>query len=261
MTSVWKRRWILSEKSSARFLFGRLSASGLSHRDKHEKRANALSRLLPGNAQPGRRFLPVLLLALLCILSGCSAGPASSSRTADTSLTAIPQTDPHGKIPIGSGVAVPPGIDGFVLNEYNEALTANGYFYAAWTAGEPSDYVNSDGEEAALYDAQIYMIVYEGTDGEDAASRVAGWLAAAREKYDVLEERKGSLPGFSREPVPKCDLLSYASSGGSNPYIGGASAFASAGSTAFCVEVLHTPAWEGDSYTVLLDFLRQVEER
>lgn len=208
-----------------------------------------------------RKFLLILLPALLCMLSGCSAGSSSSSRTADTSLTAIPQADPQGKVPIGSGVAVPSGIDGFVLSEYNEALTASGYFYAAWTAGEPSDYVNSDGEEAELYDAQIYMIVYEGTDSGDAASRAAGWLAAAREEYDVLEEGEGSLPGFSREPAPKCDLLSYASAGGSNPYAGGASAFASAGSTAFCVEVLRTPAWEGDARKVLLDFLQQVEER
>ena len=208
------------------------------------------------------RFSPrlsLLLLALVFMLSGCSSrAGSSSSSAADTSLKAIPQADAQGQVPVGSFVTAPSEIDGFVLNEYNEALTASGYFYATWTAGTPTDYTNSEGKEAKLYDAQIYMIVYEGTDAEDAASRAAGWLAAAQQKYDIQEE---STAGIGTDPsaTADCHILTYSIEDDANPYTGGASAFVSSGSAAVCVETVRTPSWEGDTEEVLRSFLKKLE--
>lgn len=190
-------------------------------------------------------FSLLILMAGSLLLCGC-AGKGLNASAGDTSLMEIPEANEDGAVSIGGLVEAPASIDGFTLTEYNEALTASGYYYAAWTTGDAVPYTNSDGEEAELYPAQIYMIAYEGTDEADAASRAAAWLAAADQQYEVGEKTE----------TDSGTILSYSIPASSNPYCSGASAFSSAGTCAYCVEVLRTEDWSGDPGSVLSDFLQ-----
>ncbi|MBP3914253.1 MAG: hypothetical protein J6D14_07595 [Lachnospiraceae bacterium] len=193
------------------------------------------------------RILAVTTLAMI-FMCGCSAGPMSSLGDADTSLTTIPKADDSGMVAIGKLIKAPAETDGFKLTEYNEALSASGLIYAAWTTGEPSAYTNSDEEEVQLYPAQIYMIVYEGTDADDAASKAAGWLAAAEKQYNVTQKDESN--GRT--------VLSYSVQNETSPYSEGTSAFFTDGTAACCVEVQRTSEWEGNPGEILAHFLDQL---
>lgn len=158
-----------------------------------------------------------------------SSGSASS-RDIDTPL---PEADENGKFIVGNTISAPYRFSGLTLNEYNEALAANGFYYATWIIGEPSSITNSDGENALLYPLQLYMVTYEGTDPADAGSKASGWLAAARKNYTITSERTFSAAG--REYT----LLEYIFTDASSPFVQGASAFlTSEGETAVCAELL-----------------------
>lgn len=63
-------------------------------------------------------------------------------------------------------------LDGFTLNESNDTLSISGLYYATWTSGEGRDFVNADGEDAIIYDAQIYVLLEECRSGSDAEEAV-----------------------------------------------------------------------------------------
>ena len=68
------------------------------------------------------------------------------------------------------------GIDtpeGLTPRENNDALTANGMYYATWSIGEAEPYTNEDGDEAQLYDAQVYVLLAGYNKAEKAKSSAA----------------------------------------------------------------------------------------
>ena len=91
----------------------------------------------------------VLCLCMALFLSGCGkAAPPKAADGADWS---------EDWVTLGSviGVDTP---EGLTARENSDVLSAKGMYYASWSAGESVPYVNEDGEEVQLYDAQVYLL-------------------------------------------------------------------------------------------------------
>ena len=149
-----------------------------------------------------------LLIGAFCLgLAGCS-GPQSPEQAADGAAW------DERWVTVGSviGVDTPAGMD---PRENNEALAANGMYYATWSIGEGEPYTNADEEEATLYDAQVFLLLAGFQSEEEAGDTVAQWKDMAGEQYTVgssAEESHGGQ-GFT--------VLTYSFDSESNPYAGG----------------------------------------
>lgn len=189
-------------------------------------------------------------------LSEDSSGSVADSNDHETdgNKFPLPAADESGMFIVGNNICAPHDFDRLSLSEYNEALAANGFYYATWTSGTPSPITNSEGDEALLYPLQLYMITYEGTGSEDAGSKAAGWLAQARKNYRITNETAFSANG--REYV----ILEYTPADSSNPYARGASAFlTSAGETAICAELLSVGSDDRSLGELLQSFLMELK--
>ncbi len=149
---------------------------------------------------------------------------------------------------MGTVLAAEP-LEGFDANENKDALGPSGLWYATWTAGEGEAYINDEGEDATLYDAQIYLLVEECRSSNKAGEDLAEWKARERASYDCGEETEETFAGqdFS--------VLSLESSKSGNPYSFGAAAFAIRGNYAICVELVCRDGWTGDASETLSEFL------
>ena len=172
----------------------------------------------------------------------------------DSTEIPLPEADENGMFVVGNNISAPHDWGQMTLNEYNEALAANGFYYATWTSGTPSKITNSEGEEALLYPVQLYMITYEGTNPDDAGSKASGWLAQARKNYKITKETAYAANG--REYV----ILEYTNKDSSNPYAQGCSAFlTSEDETAICAELVSVERQDGELSGLLTSFLDMVK--
>lgn len=182
-----------------------------------------------------------LLLAALCLcLAGCAALPPE--RAADGSDWG------KGWVTMGGvlGVDTP---EGLTPRENNEALSANGMFYATWSMGEGEDYANEDGEDAVLYDAQFYILLADASSAEEAEAAADGWLELADGRYRVdgrFEETYNGQP-FT--------VLAYTYGSDTNPYQRGASAYGVYRNFAVSVELSCRADFPGDAPELLGEFL------
>ena len=138
----------------------------------------------------------------------------------------------------------------FCLGEYNDALAVNAIWYAVWNCGtDPQTITNAEGQEAAVYDAQIFLVLKGFGSEEDAKTSVDDWIEREAESYEVGELRALSSAGqsFSARPL----LAAKAE----NPYSHGASAFAVRGKLAISAELLCAEGFEGDPEAILEQFL------
>lgn len=180
--------------------------------------------------------------------------PSNKADEEDSVEIPLPEADENGMFIVGNNISAPHDWDQMALNEYNEALAANGFYYATWTSGTPSTITNSEGEEALLYPAQLYMITYEGTNPDDAGSKAVGWLAQARKSYKITKETTYTANG--REYV----ILEYTYKDSSNPYAQGCSAFlTSEDETAICAELVSVDPQDGTLSDLLKSFLDAVK--
>ena len=97
---------------------------------------------------------------------------------------------PKGRNPISIGVEAP---ETLTFLENNEALAAEGLYYATWVDGNSVPYENSDGDTIELYDAQLYFLAGEAPDKDAAQEDCLTWLAAAKENYDVHSEMEHTM--------------------------------------------------------------------
>lgn len=104
-----------------------------------------------------------LLLAVCVCLSGCAALPPRQA--ADGLARSGDWVTVGGVI----GVETPGGLDPL---ENNDALSANGMYYATWSMGEAVPYTNADGEASELYDAQLYLLLA----GYPSSSSMSRWM-------------------------------------------------------------------------------------
>ena len=185
-----------------------------------------------------KRVVSLALLAVL-LLTGCAArtGPTNEELGWDADWERV-----------GPLLGVEP-MDGFALDENKDVMGIYGLYYATWTAGEAQDYTNADGDEAKLYDAQIYVLLQQSGSADEAHSSVEDWMARERESYEAGEALAGTYAGQDFELLP---LLRGA---GDNPYTHGAAAFGMRGEWAVCVELLCRDSFEREPQSCLTEFL------
>jgi len=189
-----------------------------------------------------RMIVSCALAAMLC-LAGC-AQPVPA-RAADGAAWSGEW------VSVGNilGVDAP---DGLVLRENNDALAANGMYYATWSIGEAEPYVNADGEDAELYDAQFYLLLAGYGAAEKAEEAAAEWLRMAGERYEVEETSRETCNGQSFA------VITYTYASETNPYARGASAFGVYRNYAVSVELSCRESFDGDARTALTDFLENI---
>lgn len=140
-------------------------------------------------------------------------------------------------------------IDGFTLNESNDAMSISGLYYATWTTGEGRAFTNADGGEATVYDAQIYVLLEECRNAGAAEEAVGVWIAREKQSYKAGEAYARTFAG------QEFTLLPLLSGSESNPYGHGTAAFAVRDEWGICVELVCSERFAGDSRAILEEFL------
>lgn len=182
-----------------------------------------------------------LLLAVCMCLSGCATLPPRQA--ADGLAWSGDWVTVGGVI----GVETPGGLDPL---ENNDALSANGMYYATWSMGEAAPYTNADGEASELYDAQLYLLLAGYDAAEKAEDAAAEWLEMASERYEI--DGTFSDASFNGQAF---EIAAYACASGANPYARGASAFGVYRNYAISVEIQCQEASGVDPRAVLEGFL------
>ena len=180
-------------------------------------------------------ILALVLSALL--LAGCGHAGEDKHPDWDESWTRI-----------GEHIAVEP-LAGFALNEYNDAMSIYGIYYATWTSGEAREMTNAEGKNASVYDAQIYLLLEETSSSEDAEKDIAAWMAREKLSYETGEDNEITAAGQSFRLLPLLEGRA------DNPYTHGAAAFAVRGDLAVSVEFLCSDRFEGDPQALLEEIL------
>lgn len=180
-------------------------------------------------------LIPILVLTLL--LSSCGAEQTALPADWETDWTVV-----------GPLLAVEL-LDGFELNESNDALYLSGIYYATWVTGEAREHTNEESESANIYDGQIYVLLQEFRDQEAAETEVGIWQAREKQTYETGEISSVACGDQDFEIIP---LLSGSES---NPYSKGIAAFAVRGKWAICVEFLCADSFDTELQATLEAFL------
>ena len=189
-----------------------------------------------------KKWMALLLAGALCLgLAGCGA-PPPPEKAADGLDWAESWITVGGVV----GVDTPEGMD---PQENNEALAANGMYYATWSIGEGQPYTNEDGEEAQVYDVQVYLLLGGYKSAEEAQTTLAQWEDMAMLQYAV--EQTGSETHNSQDFT----IITYSFDSETNPYVRGASAFGSYRNYALSVELICREGYDGDAAQLLSRFL------
>lgn len=179
-----------------------------------------------------KRTMVLLLLAAL-LLTGCAPDPHpewDSLVRADNLLAA--QTP-----------------EGFTLNESKGALSLNGVYYFTWSKGDGTKVTNAQGDEATVYDCQIYLLAAQCADLETAKKHIAEWSAREETNYEMTQAETVEVGRTSYD----CMLLSPKKDG--SPFTAGAAAFAATDTAAVSVEIFSANGFEGDLSEILRTFL------
>lgn len=184
--------------------------------------------------------ITLLLLAGLLGLSGCSQYP-------DQADDGTPW-DPNWTI-LGSVLGAEEPGNGFSLLDNYSVLTGEDIYYAAWVAGEPTEYTNEDGEDVEVYDAQLYLLASGCADDTHARQNQEDWVARQQETYTVTETWNETRNGQDYT------LLAYECGSETNPYDRGVSAFTVCGTYAISAELACREEFTGQEREILLQFL------
>lgn len=187
-----------------------------------------------------KKMICVLLALCLTLLCACGGYP---ERAADGSGWS------EDWVILGTVMGVEEPDDGLTLRDNSAVLTGDDLYYASWSAGDSVAYVNEDGKEVALYDAQLYLLLFGCADGDFAQKTVDEWIARENETYNVTETREVNCNGQDYT------LLLYECVSETNPYSRGAAAFTVYGSYAVSAELACRDVYTGDGEAVLLRFL------
>lgn len=186
-----------------------------------------------------KRFI-AYAAAFCLMLCGCDKTP---SLAADGSPWSEEWTT------LGNLLGVEEPGSGLILRDNNEALSVNDMYLATWTAGEPTPYLNEDGDEVELYPARLDVLVYGRKDEDTAAKTLDDWADRQSQTYAVKDTRRRSFGG--QEYL----ISAYDCKSETNPYSRGVSAFAVYGKYAVSVELNCQKDFSGDESAILTDFL------
>lgn len=184
----------------------------------------------------------ILLIGVLCLgLAGCAAAPppekAADGLGWDESWVTV------GNV---VGVDAPEGME---HRENNEALAANGMYYATWSIGEGEPYTNEDGEEAQLYDAQVYLLLGGYQSANEAEDALTQWKDMASQQYAIESTAEETHNGVD------FTAITYTFESEANPYARGASAFGVYRNYAVSAELACRQDFDGDAAGLLGRFL------
>lgn len=130
--------------------------------------------------------------------------------------------------------------------ENSDALSAKGMYYATWSIGEAEEIFNENGDQAQVYDAQVYLLLSGFNDAVKAEETAAEWLGLAYEQYAVDAEAAETCNGQE---------YTYTYTSETNPYAWGISAFGNYGNYAVSVELSCREDFDGNALDILADFL------
>lgn len=183
----------------------------------------------------------VLLAGALCLgLAGCAGSPperAADGLSWDESWVTVGGT---------VGVDTPEGMD---LRENNDALAVSGMYYATWSMGEAEPYTNEDGDDVALYGAQLYLLVDSCQSAAEAESTLAQWKDMASRQYIVSSSVEENHNGVDFA------VITYTFDSDTNPYAQGVSAFGVYQNCAISAEFTCQEDFNGDAAQLLAVFL------
>ena len=180
------------------------------------------------------------ILCIAAALSGCSVLPSAS---ADNTVT---DSD---YVAIGNRLTVHNTDTRLTLLHNIDTLSADGLYYASWTAGGSEPYENSDGDTVDLYDAQLYLLLGEFKSTDAAQENMDNWLAAGQAGYDVTDEETVTCGGQSYT------MVTYNFPDEENPYSHGVSVFGVYQNLAVCVELTCRENYREDLREMLTGFL------
>lgn len=180
------------------------------------------------------------ILYITTVLAGCSAAPSASGD--------ITAANPD-YIAIGSSLIVHNTDTRLTLLDNKDTLSADGLYYAAWTAGDSEPYENSDGDTVDLYDAQLYLLLGEFKNSDAAQQNMNNWLTAGQTNYDVITE---DTVTYNEQSYT---IITYNFANEENPYSHGVSAFGVHNNLAVCVELTCREDYPEDLQQMLADFL------
>ena len=186
-----------------------------------------------------KKFILVLLALCLC-LTGC--GQPIPVQAADGASWSDDWVTVGGIL----GVDTPTGID---YRENNDTLGIRGMYYATWSIGEAELTINEDGDEAQLYDVQIYLLLAGYDAAEKAEESAVEWETIANDRYAVEQTLSATCNGQD------FTLLTYTYVSETNPYARGASAFGVYRNYAINVELSCREDFTDDPQEILTDFL------
>ncbi|MDO4489871.1 MAG: hypothetical protein Q4B85_02180 [Lachnospiraceae bacterium] len=150
---------------------------------------------------------------------------------------------------LGSVLGVEELDNGFSILENPMVLAGDDMHYATWSTGEPTAYVNEDGEETDLYEAEIYCLAM-GVQGDGTAEKtIADWMDAESETYQVQDISEQTINGQDYT------LLTYTVDSESNPNNRGVTAFTIFGQYCITAEITCLEQYSGDEMSILTDFL------
>lgn len=182
----------------------------------------------------------VMLLAACVLLSGCVQMPPG--KAAD----GLDWNDSWVTLGYVLGVDTP---EGLTHREYNDTLSTSGMYYATWSMGEAVPFVNAEGEDATLYDAQVYVLLAGSDSAEKAEGTLDSWLEMAKEQYHIQQTTTQVCNGQT------FTVMTYTYDSDTNPYAFGASAFGVYRNYAISVELSCQEDLSEDPQEILLDFL------
>lgn len=184
----------------------------------------------------------ILSIALALTLTGCSGLPSISDESADT----VANTD---YVSVGSHLTVHNTDGRLTLLSNMDTLSADGLYYASWTAGSSVPYENADGDTIDLYDAQLYLLAGEFKNADAAKKNMADWLNAGQSNYDVTAEETVTYNGQDYT------MITYNFINKENPYDRGISAFGVYENCAVCIELTCQEKYGEDLGEMLTTFL------
>ena len=165
-----------------------------------------------------RTFYSLAALLLACSLTGC--GEISPDKAADGA-----DWDKDWTI-LGSTLGIEESNPKLTLQENPVVLTGKDTYYATWSMGEAVPYVNEDGDDTDLYDAQLYVLLVNNEELKSAAKEAADqeeqkidpkdtikeWVDHEKDIYEITKEDDEIINGQSYH------LLSYRTLSETNPY-------------------------------------------
>ena len=172
-------------------------------------------------------------LLCLVLLAGCGGGVREDGREM-----------------LGSVLSVEEPGHGFTLLDNNSILTAQDIYLATWVSGIPIDHVTAAGDNAQIYEAELFLLLQGCKDAENAEIAINEWMTLANDSYEVSETLNGEL--YNNQAYT---ILTYTVAAETNPYRRGVSAYATYENYAVSAELVCLDSYTGDIGMILRDFL------